>query len=206
MITNNFLNTMKRLIARSAKKIGRFVQYWGEDVDATMDRRVKVLEDIGVHIGDNAAVWNISVDPIYPELISIGNNVTITHATILTHDDSSIIFTNRRRVGPVCIGDNVFIGYGSLILPGVTIGNNCIIGAGSVVTRDVPDNSIAVGIPARVIKSMPEHIKRLNADISLLDFCVASNRITNDEHEAMRLEVLKKYHPDLLIPPKQVNR
>ena len=52
---------------------------------------------------------------------------------------------------PVCIGNNVWIGEGVCVMPGVTIGDNVIIGANAVVTHDVPDNSIAVGIPAKVI-------------------------------------------------------
>ncbi len=51
---------------------------------------------------------------------------------------------------PVTIGDNVWIGGGSIILPGVTIGNNSVIGAGSVVTKDIPDDVVAVGNPCRV--------------------------------------------------------
>jgi len=59
--------------------------------------------------------------------------------------------------GPISVGNNVFIGIRSIIMPGVHIGDNCVIAAGSIVTRDVPDNSIAVGIPARVIGSVEEY-------------------------------------------------
>lgn len=58
----------------------------------------------------------------------------------------------KTRTAPVIIGDTVWIGGGAIILPGVTIGNNVVIGAGSVVTKDIPDNVIAVGNPCRVIK------------------------------------------------------
>jgi acetyltransferase-like isoleucine patch superfamily enzyme len=54
--------------------------------------------------------------------------------------------------GDIVVGDNVWIGAGAILLPGVTIGVNSIVGAGSVVTQDIPDNKIAVGNPARVIK------------------------------------------------------
>lgn len=77
---------------------------------------------------------------------------------------------------------------------GVKIGNNCIIGAGSVVTRDIPDNSVAVGIPAKVINTMSKHVESLTANPSLLDFRVASNNISDIEHEAMKCQVLAKYH------------
>lgn len=55
---------------------------------------------------------------------------------------------------PIIIGNNVWIGANVTVLPGVTIGNNCTIGAGSVVTKDIPENTIAVGNPCKVIKSI----------------------------------------------------
>jgi acetyltransferase-like isoleucine patch superfamily enzyme len=57
------------------------------------------------------------------------------------------------------VGDYVYIGVRSIILPGVTIGNNCIIAAGSVVTKNVPDNSVVGGIPAKFIKSTDEYLE-----------------------------------------------
>lgn len=57
---------------------------------------------------------------------------------------------------PITVGDDVWIGAGVSVLPGVTIGSNCVIGAGSVVTRDIPSNSIAVGNPCRVIKTIAD--------------------------------------------------
>ena len=60
------------------------------------------------------------------------------------------------RSSPVTIGDYCWIGGGSIILPGVKIGNNCVIGAGSVVTKNISDNSVAVGNPCRIIKILPD--------------------------------------------------
>lgn len=57
---------------------------------------------------------------------------------------------------PISVGNNVWIGDNVTVLPGITIGNNVTIGAGSVVTRDIPDNTLAVGNPCRVIKSIDE--------------------------------------------------
>lgn len=73
---------------------------------------------------------------------------------ILAHDASTKPFLNYTRVANTRIGDQVFIGAGTIVLPGVLIGNNVVIGAGSVVTKDIPDNSVAMGNPARVIKSL----------------------------------------------------
>jgi len=55
---------------------------------------------------------------------------------------------------PIAIGDNVWIGGGSILLPGVTVGDNTVVGAGSVVTRDLPANVIAVGNPCRVLRAI----------------------------------------------------
>lgn len=58
---------------------------------------------------------------------------------------------------PITVGDNVWIGAGVSVLPGVTIGDNCVIGAGSVVVRDIPSDSVAVGNPCKVVKTVPRH-------------------------------------------------
>ena len=86
--------------------------------------------------------------------ITIGNNVALApHVRIYTatHDYSTLSLEDA--AASVIIEDNVWIGGGSIILPGVTIGTGAVIGAGSVVTRSVPALSVAVGNPARVIKA-----------------------------------------------------
>nr|WP_302583589.1 DapH/DapD/GlmU-related protein [uncultured Schaedlerella sp.] len=65
---------------------------------------------------------------------------------------------------PIKVGNDVYIGNNVIILPGVTIGNNIIIGAGAVVSKDIPDNSVAVGVPARVIKSADEYLEKLKKE------------------------------------------
>lgn len=64
------------------------------------------------------------------------------------------------RIGVVNIGNNVFIGASSTILPGISIGNNVVIGANSVVSRDIPDDSVAIGNPAKVICTYDEFVSR----------------------------------------------
>lgn len=88
------------------------------------------------------------LDKTYPEGICIGKKTFITRGTVvLTHDFCRSICCTTK------IGDNVFIGVNSIIMPGVDIGNNVIIGSGSVVTANIPSNSITIGNPCRVIKS-----------------------------------------------------
>ena len=68
--------------------------------------------------------------------------------------DPEIRLTGLELAAPVTIGDNVWLGGGVIVCPGVNIGNNVTIGAGSVVTKDIPDNMVAVGNPCRVIRSL----------------------------------------------------
>lgn len=90
--------------------------------------------------------------------VVIGQNVTIAAFTMITdidHEYSDInkgILNQKLLVKKTIIGDESFIGMGSRIMPGVTLGKHCIIGANSVVTKDIPDYSVAVGIPAKVVK------------------------------------------------------
>ncbi len=79
-------------------------------------------------------------------LIASGTTI-LSHEHVFVKPDGSYYYKDTY------IGRNCFIGVDSLICPGVRIGNECIIGGGSVVTKDVPDNSIAAGVPARIIKT-----------------------------------------------------
>ncbi len=95
-------------------------------------------------------------------LISIGDHVTITNGvSFITHDGGVWVlreeFPDIDFVRPIIIHRNCFIGMNAIILPGVTIGPNSIVGAGSVVTKDIPPNSVAAGVPARVIKTLEEY-------------------------------------------------
>lgn len=97
-------------------------------------------------------------------IISIGKNCAISHrVSIYTVNRKSVKYNENKSVreqdyeyGNVYIGNNCVIGINVVILQGVTIGNNCFIGANAVVTKDIPDYSVAVGVPARVIKTI-EH-------------------------------------------------
>ncbi len=108
----------------------------------------------GKLIGEPEQIGAFSVI-LYGGTVTIGKNVKLGYgvkiiscSTILGSKDSNI-------VKPIEIGDYVEIGSNAVVLPGVKIGSNVTIGAGSVVTKDIPENSIAVGVPAKVIKSKP---------------------------------------------------
>ena len=106
---------------------------------------------------------NYNCDILDSNIVTIGNRVLIGPDVKIFAGNHSLNPRERFRrledgvlhvitvTQPVTIGDDVWIGGGAIILPGVTIGNNVVIGAGSVVTKDIPDNCIAVGNPAKVL-------------------------------------------------------
>lgn len=114
------------------------------------------------YVGDNVyANFNLTlVDDTY---IYIGNSVMIGPNVTLATAGHPIEPELRREVAqfniPIYIGDNVWIGANSVVLPGVKIGENSVIGAGSVVTKDIPSNVVAVGNPCRVLREIGEHDK-----------------------------------------------
>ena len=120
------------------------------------------LISTGMKVGQNFKRLNGTIlDPAHCWLIEIGNNVTMApRVHILCHDASTKTFLNYTKIGRVTIGDNVFIGAESVVLPGVTIGSNVIIGANSTVTHDIPENSVAVGSPARVICTLDAYLEK----------------------------------------------
>lgn len=120
---------------------------------------VEMLRNRGVIVGNNVSCFG-KIDNGHGFLVTIGDDVTISTATILTHDASTKCWLGYSRIGRVTIGSRVFIGAGAIVLPNVTIGDDVIIGAGSVVTRNIPSNSVAVGNPARVICTLEDYINR----------------------------------------------
>ena len=120
------------------------------------------LISMGMKVGKNFGRLNgVILDPSHCWLIEIGDNVTLApRVHILCHDASTKTFLNYTKIGRVTIGDNVFIGAESVVLPGVTIGSNVIVGANSTVTHYVPDGTVAAGSPARVICTLEEYLNK----------------------------------------------
>lgn len=122
---------------------------------------------VGVKMGHNVHFYGMkpSMFSTEPWLITIGDNVFITaDVQFVTHDGGTLILRKEvpdlELTGPISVGNDVYIGIRTIILPGAKIGNRCIIGAGSVVTGEIPDNSVAAGVPARVLKSTDEYLKK----------------------------------------------
>lgn len=131
------------------------------------DAYIEYLRRKGVRIGENLYlpdVRNICIDETRPWLIEIGDNVTLTRGvTLLTHGyDLSVIMNKTGKLlgssGKVKIGNNVFIGVNTTILKGVTIGDNVIVGANSLINKNIPDNVVVAGSPAKVIMTLDEYI------------------------------------------------
>lgn len=114
----------------------------------------------GGTVGENVDILASIIDMGEPYLIKIGNNVTMTGSRVLTHDASLKKTIGYSKTGKVHIGNDVFIGVGSIVLPNTTIGSRVVIGAGTVVAKDVPDNSVAVGNPMRIICSYDDYLEK----------------------------------------------
>lgn len=104
-----------------------------------------------------------------PWCVTLGNNVHITDEVMFVcHDGGTLIYRHivpdLEITKPITVGDNVYIGTRSTIMPGVHIGNNVIIAAGAVVTRDLPDNGVYGGVPARLIKSADEYFEKIKRE------------------------------------------
>lgn len=130
---------------------------------------VKYAKKIGVNFGEGLHLYGKIAWSTEPWLITLGNNVHITQGVrFICHDGGTLLFRDRvpdlEITKPITVGDNVYIGNNVLIMPGVTIGSNVVIGAGAIVSRDIPDNSVAVGVPARVIKTADEYFEKLQRE------------------------------------------
>lgn len=126
------------------------------------DTPTEVLVKKGLKVGRNfKRLEGCIIDYSHAWLISIGDNVTFApRVHILAHDASTKLYLGYTKIGRVHIGDNVFIGAGSIVLPGVTIGEGSIIGSGSVVTKDVPKRVVVAGNPARQITELDTFLEK----------------------------------------------
>ena len=126
------------------------------------DFTTEKLISMGMKVGENfKRLHGVILDPGHCWLIEIGDNVTMApNVHVLCHDASTKAFLNYTKIGRVTIGDNVFVGAESVIMPGVTIGNNVVIGANSTVTHDVPDNTVVAGTPAKQICTLEEYLRK----------------------------------------------
>jgi acetyltransferase-like isoleucine patch superfamily enzyme len=119
------------------------------------ENKNKFLRLYGIKIGKRSEIYttNFSTEPY---LIEIGDHVVVSSGTkFVTHDGAGWVmedkYPNLDLFGQIKIGNNTFIGIDTIILANSTIGSNCLIGAGSVIRGIIPDNSVAMGNPAKVV-------------------------------------------------------
>lgn len=149
----------------------------------------KYAKKIGVNYGENCHFYGKIYWGTEPWIIKMGNNVHITNeCRFVTHDGGVLLYRHLEPTleltKPIILGSNVYIGTRAIIMGGVKIGNNVIIGAGSIVTHDIPDNSVAVGVPARVIKSADDYFKKAKKE------SIGLGNLLYDEKD----RALKKYY------------
>ena len=123
---------------------------------------VEKLVKMGLTVGKNFnPQLGFDLDASHCWLITIGDNVTFApDVRVLAHDASTYYAVGYTKIAPVTIGNRVFIGAGSVVLPGVSIGSDSIIGAGSVVTKDVPAGMVFAGNPAKEICATQEFLSK----------------------------------------------
>jgi acetyltransferase-like isoleucine patch superfamily enzyme len=122
---------------------------------------------VGVKLGNNVHFYGATPGMFgtEPWLITIGDNVHIVSGCHFVNHDGGVLilrseYPDLELTKRITVGNNVYIGINCTVLPGVNIGNNVIVGAGSVITRNIPDNCVAAGVPARVIKPLDDYVKQ----------------------------------------------
>jgi acetyltransferase-like isoleucine patch superfamily enzyme len=141
IIGNNF-QTGHHVMVREENEIGDDVSI---GTNSVVEHHVKIGNGVRMHTGVFVPEFTVIEDGVW-----LGPKVTITNARFPKGKEI------KKRLEGVTIKKNAKIGANATILPGVTIGENAMVGAGSVVTEDVPDNSVVVGSPAKVIKKINE--------------------------------------------------
>lgn len=142
---------------KQTEKIKQIFGSYGKNV--SVQSRFNCDYGKNIHVGDNfLSNYNLTILDV--AAVNIGNNVMIGPNVDIYTVNHPMTAEGRRdylaKGSPVTIGNDVWIGGKSSIMPGVTIGNNVVVAAGAVVTKDVPDNSLVGGVPAKVIKKLTD--------------------------------------------------
>lgn len=173
---------MKKIIQKLIRKV------LGLPAVLTLD----TLKARGLKVGKNFKMLeNCIIDESHCWHIEIGDDVTLApRVHILAHDASTKMHLNYTKVKNVKIGNKVFIGAGSIILPGVTIGNNVIIGAGSIVSSGISENTVVAGNPAKFICTTESFLSRtkskMNAENCFSEDFTLRRNIDEEKKKQMR--------------------
>ncbi len=130
--------------------------------------------------------------PAEPWLVEMGDNVFVsTDVLLVTHNMANCVFNNesgtqyKPQTGTIKINNNVFIGARAIILNNVEIGNNVIIAAGSVVTKDIPDNSVVAGVPAKVIGNYNDQKRKCQEYNNAIDIKTKGKNYTSNKEKEL---------------------
>ncbi len=125
---------------------------------------VAYARSLGVRVGEGTQIFSTELGIFggEPYLVTLGRCCYVTEGVrFVTHDGGVLLFRNEipdlELVLPITLGDNVYVGMRSILLPGTRVGSNCVIGAGAVVRGELPGNTVVAGVPARVIKPLSEY-------------------------------------------------
>jgi maltose O-acetyltransferase len=156
----NLLHRLNVIEYRITKQAREIIQELIPNVGTNLYIEPPFFCDYGYNIfcGDNV-YFNVNCVVLDSAKITIGNTVFFGPGVQLYTSNHPLEAETRKTLEnalPITIGDDCWIGGNTIICPGITIGNRCVIGAGSVVTKNIPDNSLAVGNPAKVIRILNE--------------------------------------------------
>ena len=154
--------------------------------------QLSIAIENGLSIGKDCSIMGeVIIDPGHCWLIEIGDRVTLApRVHLLAHDASTKRELGYAVIGRVIIGNDVFVGAGSIILPGVIIGSRVIIGAGTIVSKSIPDNSVVVGNPARMLCTYEEYMQKRKNEMSKTPVFDSSFKI--DVISEVKKEEMKK--------------
>lgn len=150
------------------------------------------LIKLGLKVGKNfKRLHGVILDPAHCWLITIGDNVTMApNVHILAHDASTCYELGYAKIGRVNIGNDVFLGASTIVLPNVTIGDRVIVGAGAVVTKDLESDGVYAGNPARRIMGYSEYIQKQRnvfegGKVFGEEYTLRNRNITKEQKEEM---------------------
>lgn len=145
---------IRNVLKKMYFKVGNVLGFFEKQIN--VNNKPEVLYKIG-----KVNMHSTFIDNLIPQAVTIGENfVSSLNSVILAHDASTYNHIRKHRIEQVIIGDNVFLGCGAIVLPGVKIGDGAIVGAGAVVTKDVDPFTVVIGNPAKFHCTVAEYIEK----------------------------------------------